>query len=166
MGNSSLERWKEIDGYNGVYFVSDQGRVMSKFRGERILKPSINNAGYLKINLGRHNSLDIHRLVAKEFLPNHGNKRDVNHKNGNKLDNRVENLEWITNKDNQLHGFYKLGHHGLTRPIRCIETGKIYQSAQQAGRELNICSRNISQAAQPTHRVKSAGGYHWERLSH
>ena len=162
MGNSSLERWKEIDGYNGVYFVSDHGRVMSKFRGERILKPSINNAGYLKIHLGRHNSLDIHRLVAKEFLPNHGDKRDVNHKNGNKLDNRVENLEWVSHSDNIKHSYNVLNRKRNTwtnKAVVCEETGERFNSVRLAAKSCNVSGSVLSN--QLHGRIQTAGGFHW-----
>ena len=164
--------WRQIV-FAPSYEVSNTGRVRNTNfnRGGVTKEMSYFTAhnGYKMVGimvLGRQKSYGVHRLVAQAFIPNPKGLPFVNHMNGDKTDNRVENLEWITNKDNQLHGFYKLGHHGLTKPIRCIETGEVYQSAQQAGRELGICSRNIAQAAQPNHRMKSAGGYHWERLTH
>lgn len=164
--------WRQI-AFAPSYEVSNTGRVrntnFNKSGATKEMSYFTAHNGYKMVGimvLGRQKSYGVHRLVAQAFVPNPRGLPFVNHMNGDKTDNRVENLEWITNKDNQLHGFYKLGHHGLTKPIRCIETGEVYQSARQASRELGICSRNISQAAQPDHRIKSAGGYHWERLAH
>ena len=165
-------KWKSID-FAPSYEVSDTGRVrntnFNRSGAAKEMSYFTAHNGYKMVGImvnGRQKSFGVHRLVAQSFIQNPERLPFVNHLNGNKTDNRAENLEWITNKDNQLHGFYELRHHGLTKPVQCLETGKIYQSAQQAGRELGICSRNIAQAAQPNHRLKSAGGYHWKRLSH
>lgn len=164
--------WKSID-FAPSYEVSDTGRVrntnFNRSGATKEMSYFDSNNGYKMVGImvnGKQKSFGVHRLVAQAFIQNPEKLPFVNHLNGDKTDNRVENLEWITNKDNQLHGFYELGHHGLTKPVQCLETGKVYQSAQQAGRELGICSRNIAQAAQPNHRLKSAGGYHWQRLCH
>jgi hypothetical protein len=99
------ELWRNIDGYKGVYQVSSFGRIRSyKYNLPRILKPRVNKKGYKYINLcldGKYKSLSVHRLVAKTFIA----KSDltVNHKNGNKLNNCVDNLEFITITENLKH---------------------------------------------------------------
>jgi hypothetical protein len=103
-----IEIWKEALGYEGIYSISNFGRVKSfKSKKERILKPSLNGRGYLKVSLSNSNILykteKIHRLVAKAFIPNHGDKPQVNHKDGNKLNNNVKNLEWSTELENMTH---------------------------------------------------------------
>jgi hypothetical protein len=117
-----VEVWKDVSGYEGKYQVSDFGRVKSLARivesrkgifgnkKEIFLKPSKNRKGYLNVKLCKKSdgvcsekSVIIHRLVANEFLENTLNKPQVNHKNGIKDDNRVENLEWATGSENVIH---------------------------------------------------------------
>lgn len=106
------EIYKDIVGYEGLYQVSNLGNVKSfKYGKQRILKPGVNKCGYLNLNLWINSfskNFKIHRLVAKAFIENIDNKEYVNHINGIKTDNRVENLEWCTASENQLHS-YKLG---------------------------------------------------------
>lgn len=96
-----MEEWKDIEGYEGLYQVSNEGRVKSlgnnKSRKEKILKGVKNNMGYLQVQLwkdGKPVMKYIHRLIAEAFLENPQNLQEVNHKNENKTNNCVENLEW------------------------------------------------------------------------
>jgi hypothetical protein len=112
------EIWKDIKGYEGKYQVSSIGRVkslqrISTFNNSKGLKKEIiiktwNDEGYIRVKLS-NNSVEktyrVHRLVANEFLENPFNKSQVNHKNGIKTDNSVENLEWVTNSENSIHAF-------------------------------------------------------------
>lgn len=97
------EIWADIEGYDGKYQVSSWGRV----RGARgIMKPYENHKGYLKIGLikdGVREKHRVNRLVAKAFIPNLRNYPEVNHKDGNKKNNSVTNLEWVTGKQNREH---------------------------------------------------------------
>ena len=101
------EIWKDIDGFNGEYAVSNTGLVKSrKFHKERILRPNKDRYGYLIVRLcmnGKEYKRKIHRLVATAFIQNPQELPQINHKDGDKTNNNVENLEWCTAKDNLKH---------------------------------------------------------------
>lgn len=111
----SDERWRWVVGYEGLYMVSDQGRVMSVPKPTHyghIMKQRKTWAGYMVVCLCKNNVKKngvIHRLVATAFLDNPENKEEVNHKNGVRDDNRVENLEWATRSENEQHAYHVLG---------------------------------------------------------
>jgi predicted XRE-type DNA-binding protein len=127
--NNKMEIFKDVKGYEGFYQVSNLGNVRSLERKvahrkkgywqvlkERILKPGNNGKGYLYLTFrkeGEAKNQTIHRLVANAFLDNPENKRCVNHKDGNKLNNKVSNLEWNTHIENMQHA-YKTGLRNQT----------------------------------------------------
>lgn len=182
-----METWKVIQtSARGVYEVSNEGRVRRVYQDERTiakkgrygyLKP-VKHKGkrtdYLDVSLGGNNRHLIHRLVAQAFIPNPDHLPQVNHKNGNGLDNRVENLEWVTNRDNALHakqnGWTNPGKKPI--PIICVETKQVFTSSFEAAEFVN------ETRFQNSHRIKSlacnirvcakggrpmAYGYHWQR---
>lgn len=103
--------WKTIAGTDGEYQVSDTGLVKTTKTG-RILRPSVSRHGYERVclfKMDRERRYRVHRLVAMAFIPNPDNLPQVNHKDGNKRNNHVSNLEWITNEDNMHHA----KEHGL-----------------------------------------------------
>lgn len=106
--------WKDIKGHEGLYQVSSDGQIRSykKIKGIwQTLKWNIGKDGYARLHIGRGSTrkrMFVHRLVAETFLAKDTSRPFVNHKNGIKTDNRVENLEWCTRKENSQHAF-KLG---------------------------------------------------------
>lgn len=114
--NSGIEIWKSVQGYEGLYEVSNLGQIRRFYKGDfytkgsysRILKPCLDKKGYSRVYLsknGKDKTLRIHRLVALAFISNPNNLPQVNHKNNIKNQNNVENLEWITNLNNMRHAW-------------------------------------------------------------
>ena len=140
-----MEEWKDIPGYAGLYQVSNLGRVKSlRFNKERIMK-STNSHGYQSIELCVNNVrfiTGVHRLVAMAFLPNPQNLPEVNHKDRNRSNNCVDNLEWVTQSENVAHAY----RHGVlprstyqNQPnqitIKDIKTNTEYFSIREAARQ-------------------------------
>ena len=124
-----MEEWKDIKGYEGIYQISNKGRVKTlgnNRRKEKIREGIADNTGYKRISLcknGKEKKYSIHRLVAQAFLPNPDNLPVVNHKDENKLNNNVENLEWCTQKYNVN---YSSSNGRPAKKIICIETNEIF----------------------------------------
>jgi|LGVF01.2.fsa_nt_gb hypothetical protein len=183
-----IEVWKDVKGYIGLYQVSNLGNVKSidslvntkgnskRLNRGRKLKPFTSNDGYYRICLSKNNNKknhSLHRLVLQAFVPNPLNKRTGNHKDCNKLNNFVENLEWATYKENVNHAW----NNGLCEENRekmrifqkrkvnqiDIKTNKIikiWDSAKEAGEELNLFPSNITAVCRKLGRT--VGGYKWE----
>lgn len=151
----TTEKWYSICGYAGYYEISDTGIVRSIPRvinilngGKRkltgkIIKPRPNNCGYLEVRLSMFGMLTtkfVHILLAEIFIPNPENKKEINHIDGNKLNNSIENLEWVTHAENIKHA-YKLGLCKVENkqiPVVDICTGKEFKSVKQAAELNNI----------------------------
>jgi len=148
--------WGEIPECPG-YFASTDGRLSGKYG--RVLKPQLAPNGYLSAVIRvekQPKTISVHRAVASAFIPNPENKRDVNHKNGVKLDNTVGNLEWVTHAENAVHGFaLGLLHQGDKHPntklsdeqVRDIRRrGSMGRGSRAAlAREYGVMSGTISQ---------------------
>lgn len=147
------------------YGVTKSGGVYS-FYHNRFLKTPCNAVGYPEVNLyanGKANIVLVHRLIALTFLPNPDGKREVNHKNGIKHDNRVENLEWVTPSENISHA-YRTGLHSDNKSVaRCDSTGKVLQVfySQGEAKKYGYDQRLISRAIKRGYKHR---GYLWKEV--
>ena len=189
-----MEFWKSVIGYEGMYEVSNTGNVRSvdrqvstniKFNTSRIIKGktlnmNLKHTGYYSVDLcknGKVKTESVHRLVAIAFIPNPNSSKVVNHINGIKTDNRVENLEWVSYKDNHWHArennlLVNIGQHN-NKLLLCIETNKVFENSVRAAEWLlssqnpnirttnpNVIAKNIRGAV--TGCTPKAYGYHWK----
>lgn len=170
-----MEIWKNIKGYEGKYQISNLGRVKSVERisttgqhlHEKVMKTCRDVGGYDFVGLwngGKKKNFKIHRLVIENFNPveNMGNL-DCNHKDEDKTNNRLENLEWLTRKENLNYGTHnkKISEAHSVR-ILCVELNKVYESIISAAKEFNHDKGNIWRVLNKPNRT--ACGYHWEYL--
>lgn len=190
-----MESWKEIKGYEGLYMVSTYGnvkRLATTFKDklgrkwsnkEKILRVRLTRGGYCRVSLSKDGIAKdkyIHRLVAETFIPNVLDKEEINHIDGNKLNNKADNLEWVTRQENEKHKV-KMGLYNSTdkHKEQCRENQKRSVEANlkpilQLSLEGKIVNRFISvkEAKEKTGIVncgacargsrKTAGGYLWE----
>lgn len=177
-----MEEFKDIKNYEGLYKISNIGNVLSinynKSGKEQIMKTTISNSGYKRVALSNKGNVkikSIHRLVAEVFIPNPENKPEVNHIDGNKLNNNVNNLEWNTSSENTIHRFKILGHKGSNIGKYSKESNyhkevnqytiqgefiKTWICAYDIQKELNIWSTSISKCC--NNNLKTAGGFIWK----
>lgn len=172
------EVWKDIAGYEGLYAVSNLGRVKSLAReitcgvkkGKRLVKEKIkcigtysgNNLGYKIVVLSKNGKLQmhyVHRLVAEAFIPRMEGCNVVNHLDCDKSNNRADNLEWTTYKRNSEHA-KKHGRYIKIRPVINIETGECFESAKEAAHAYGVVRTSIARCL--THAQFTCRGYHWK----
>lgn len=174
-----MEQWEDIEETKGVYQVSNKGRVrrigtyknqFTEWKSEYILKPAIHQRGYLFVQLSVNNKIlrrYVHRLVAQAFIPNIENKETVNHINGDKTNNCVENLEWCTYLENNIHAFRVLGrtnkNNKSSKPVIQYDLQgnyiNEYPSIREAQRQTGITA--IDKVCKGVQNRTQAGGYKW-----
>ena len=170
-----MEEWRNIKGYEGLYQVSNLGRIKSlprytrngSCKYEKILTPGNDKEGYKLITLHKNNTARtyrIHRLVAEAFILNPNSLPEINHKDENPANNNSENLEWCTTKYNHNYGTWRAKRIGKNNPrarkIRCIDTGDTFNTIKEASEAYSIGRTNIGECL--SGRTKTAGGYKWE----
>lgn len=136
---SLAEIWKAVDGYEGLYEVSNTGKVRSLYRYKRTLKPIISNSGYERVDLFKNKTrkqFSVHRLVACAFVNNPDNKPFVNHKDENKTNNHSNNLEWVTPEENCVYG---------TAIIRRTLNTDYSKRRNNSANQIKACSKPILQ---------------------
>lgn len=184
-----MEEWRDIENYEGIYQVSNLGRVRSldrlnsaghRLKG-RVLRSSPNSLGYHLVSLtknGRQTSMRVHRLVALAFIENPHNKPQVNHLDGDKNNNYETNLEWSTSKENIKHALEtglmlknldtskatlasNLSNSRAVYSVNRITKEKtLYSSAAEAARVLGVGRGNIASCLRGS--IPSAYGFTWE----
>ena len=151
-----------IDGFP-EYRVDRSGNVYNS--KQQILKPDVSSKGYLRVSLSnatiKHKRFLVHRLVAQAFIPNPEKLAQVNHIDGDKANNNAENLEWCTPLANLLHSdIIAKASKAKERKIRCVTSGKIYSSINEAVCELGVSHSNI--VACCAGRRNKCGGMEWK----
>ena len=171
-----MEEWKDIIGYEGLYEVSNIGRVRSNHSGTwKIMKQSIRKGGYKKIFLRKNKerkSFFVHRLVATAFIPNPDKLPFINHKDENPSNNNVENLEWCTHLYNMTYGTCqeraRTTHLEKTPSILMYDKegvlNAVFNSVVEAEKETGIPHSNIISCCKG--RLKTAKGYVWKYSMH
>lgn len=166
-----MERWADIKGYEGLYQVSDLGRVCRLSHGKRKIRRFGSSHGYYVVSLckeGKTHGYSVHRLVATAFVPNPDNLPQINHKDECKTNNVALNLEWCDATYNNNYG----GHPervSVTKSIdvlQCDLDGNVvkkWRGVSRASRELGICRTSISFCL--TGRYRTAGGFIWKYAS-
>lgn len=164
------EIWKDIKYYEGLYQASNLGRIRNVLKG-RILRGAINRGGYIQLKLS-NNGIDsrfiVHRLVAMTFIPNPNNYPIINHKDENKINNRIDNLEWCDHKYNNTYGsainkYQTLANKKYTPVLQFSKDNVFiseYNSVNEAGYLNNINPCCISSCL--TGHTKSSGGFIWK----
>lgn len=169
------DRWSKIDGFAN-YSVSDSGQIRNDKR-QSLKNPVMDKDGYLKVDLynhGKRSTQRIHRLVGEAFVDNPDNKQQVNHKDGNKRNNSISNLEWATPKENMEHAVANglfVASRGMLgkknpnagrpgKPIRIIETGEVFSSITECEKAISGNNRHICDCL--SGRQNSHRGYHFE----
>lgn len=164
------EIWKDVRGFEGLYQISNFGRVRSLDRIDsmgrlhlgQILKITDNSHGYKKVTLCKnsvHTNKYIHRLVAEAFISNPNNLSEVNHKDEDKSNNSIDNLEWVSHRDNMEYGTRKERHKAKisgannvgAKKVICITTGEVFATVKEASEKYGVFPQNLGASIRKNH---------------
>ena len=176
-----MEIWKPIKNYENLYEISNLGRIrkiggknqFGNYKVDKMITPYKNEKGYLRVGLSKNNQrkvIKLHRLVAEAYIPNPDNLPEINHKDGNKLHNCVDNLEWCTHKQNIKHSWENnlskakyskenFSSKKVKQYDKDLNFIKEWNCMSDVERELGISTSHISQVCNG--KRKTAGGYKW-----
>lgn len=162
-----VEIWKPIKNFETYYEISNLGNVKSNKYISKILKPFKNSKGYLYVNLinnRKRKTISIHRLVALTFISNPENKPQINHKDCNKLNNCVSNLEWCNNSENTKHAYdnqlrFSTGYKIIQYDLNYNKLNE-FKSMLEASNITNISYNGIRLCC--LQKRKTSGGYIWK----
>lgn len=146
--------FKDVVNYEGLYGITSCGKVWS-YRSKKFLKPWKNGKGYLMVDLckdGERKKFLVHRLVCEAYIPNPQGLETVDHIDGDKTHNYVNNLQWMTREDNI--------RKAQNKAVYCVELDKNFESAVEAARQLGLFHQNIYACCKGIR--QTTGGYHWE----
>lgn len=149
---------KDVVGYEGLYAVTSCGKVYG-YKRKKFLNPRRNRDGYLRVNLSKNGELKtyfVHRLVQEAYLPNPEGLLEVNHKDENKENNALQNLEWCDRSYNINYGNRT---QKTSKPIYCVELNRTFDGARIAARELGLDQSGVTKCCKG--KQKTCGGYHW-----
>jgi hypothetical protein len=180
-----MEKWKEIKGFENLYLISNMGNVKSlgnglsknpKTKMQRIMKINSHSKGYQKIKLLKESKpyyMLVHRLVAENWIENPMNKKEVNHKDGNKSNNHIDNLEWVTSRENKIHaiqtGLFVVKRGAENKQSKKVaqldlngEFIKVFDCIKDIKRELGFNSFGIIKCCKKEKKYKTAYKFKWQ----
>lgn len=167
------ESFVNIPGFDKRYFINKDGVLLTNLihgrypcpKGKK-LSPTKDEHGYWSHSIindtGKRYKAKVHRLVALAFLPNPKKLPQVNHVDGDKSNNHLNNLEWCDNRYNTRHARFVLGRSYGAKKVKCLETGVVYESVLEAERATGVHRACIGQVANHGEYRHTAGGYRWE----
>lgn len=145
---------KDIKGYEGLYAITSCGKVWS-YRRKKFLSPSL-RSGYYSVTLSKDNqkkNFNIHNLVANTYIPNPNGYDTIDHIDGDRTHNYINNLQWMTNSNNV--------KKANSKRIQCMETGEEFESITIAAKHCGVSTASISQALKNNWK---SGGFHWKKI--
>lgn len=150
---------KDVIGFEALYAVTSCGKIWS-YKAKKFLKPKITKNGYLQVALQKNKKYTwkyVHRVVAEAYIQKVPQKNEVNHKDENKGNNCVKNLEWVTHSENSNYG---TRNSKISKPVICVETGTVYKSLTEAAKSARTTVGYISQCCRK--KRNTIGGFHWK----